>query len=80
MVLKRITGSLPDILIANRGYRGGKDFGKTQILTPILPAQDYTEYKKRNQRKRLRKRAGIQATIGYLKQDFRLGKCLLMKV
>ena len=74
--LKRISGTQPDILIANRGYRGGKDFGKTQILTPILPAQDYTEYKKRNQRKR----AGIQATIGYLKQDFRLGKCLLMKV
>jgi transposase, IS5 family len=70
VVLKRITGSLPDILIANRGYRGGKDFGKTQILTPLRQAQDDTQYKKRNQRKKLRKRSGIEATIGYLKQDF----------
>jgi len=26
--LKRITGTQPDILIADRGYRGEKDFGK----------------------------------------------------
>ena len=32
--LKRITGTQPDILIADRGYRGEKDFGKTQLLTP----------------------------------------------
>ena len=75
--LKRITGTQPDILIADRGYRGEKDFGNTQLVTPSRPAQDDTEYKKRKQRKRLRKRAGIEATISHLKQDFRLGRCFL---
>ncbi len=27
-----ITGNQPDILIADRGYRGEKDFGNTQFL------------------------------------------------
>ena len=75
--LKRITGTQPDILIADRGYRGEKDFGKTQLLTPSRPSPDDTEYKKRKQRKRFRKRAGIEATISHLKQDFRLGRCFL---
>ena len=75
--LKRITGTQPDILIPDRGYRGEKDFGKTQLLTPSRPSPDDTEYKKRKQRKRFRKRAGIEATISHLKQDFRLGRCFL---
>ena len=44
--LKRITGTQPDILIADRGYRSEKDFGTTQLFTPSRPAQDDTEYKK----------------------------------
>ena len=75
--LKRITGTQPDILIADRENLRDKDFGKTQFLTPSLPAQDDTEYKKRKQRKRFRKRAGIKATISHLKQDFHLGRCFL---
>ena len=75
--LKRITGTQPEILIADRGYRGEKDFGNTQLVTPSRPARDDTEYKKRKQRNRFRKRAGIEATISHLKQDFRLGRCFL---
>ena len=75
--LKRITGTQPDILIADRGYRGEKYFGKTQLLTPSRPDTNDTEYKKRKQRNRFRKRAGIEATISHLKQDFRLGRCFL---
>ena len=75
--LKRITGTQPDILIADRGYRGEKDFGTTQLLTPSRPAQDDTEYKKRKQRKRFRKRTGIEATFSHLKQDYRLSRCYL---
>ena len=75
--LRRTTGTQPDILIADRGYRGEKDFGTTQLLTPSRPAQDDTEYKKRKQRKRFRKIAGIEATISHLKQDYRLGRCFI---
>ena len=42
--LKRITGTQPDILIADRGYRREKDFGTSKLRTPSLPAQDDTEY------------------------------------
>ena len=47
--LKRITGTRPDILIVDRGYRGEKYFGKTQLLTPSWPDTNDTEYKKRKQ-------------------------------
>ena len=47
------------------------------LLTPSRPSPDDTEYKKSKQRKRFRKRAGIEATISHLKQDFRLGRCFL---
>ena len=47
--LKRITGTRPDILIFDRGYRGEKNFGKTQFLTPSRPDTNDTEYKKRKQ-------------------------------
>jgi transposase, IS5 family len=72
-----LRGTQPDILIADRGYRGEKYFGNTQLLTPSRPARDDTKYKNGKQRKRLRKRAGIEATISHLKHDFRLGRCFL---
>jgi len=75
--LKRITGTQPYILITDRGYRGEKNYGKIQILTPSRTSPDDTEYKKRKQRKRFRKRAGIEANISLLKQDLRPGRWLL---
>ena len=68
---------LKPILIADRGYRGEKDFEKTQLLTPSRPSPDDTEYKKREQRKRFRKRAGIEATIRHLKLELPQGRCYL---
>ena len=55
--LKRITGTQPEILIADRRYRGEKDYGKTPLLAPSRPSTADTEYKKRKQRKSFRKRA-----------------------
>ena len=31
--IKRITGKQPEILIADLGYKGQKEFGKTHLLT-----------------------------------------------
>ena len=75
--LRSTTGTQPEVLIADRGYRGEKYFCKTQLLTPSKPNHANSEYKKRKQRKRFRKRAGIEATISHLKQDFGLGRCFL---
>ena len=55
--LKRITGTQPEILIADCRYRGEKDYGKTPLLAPSRPSTADTEYKKSKQRKRFRKRA-----------------------
>jgi len=49
-------------------------------LTASLPTQDDTEYKKRKQSIRFRKRASIEASISHLKQDCRFGKCFLKGV
>ncbi len=73
--LKRITGTQPNILIVDIEVK--YFFRTTQFLTPSRPAQDDTEYKKRKQRKRFRKRADIEATISHLKQDYRLGRCFI---
>ena len=48
-VLKQLepnTGTQPEILIADCGYRGEKDLGETQLLTPSPPSSTDTEYKK----------------------------------
>ena len=75
--IKRITGKQPEILIADRGYRGQKEFGKTRLLTPSAPLKSDSQYNQRRQRKRFRKRAGLEATISHLKQHYRMGKCYL---
>jgi transposase, IS5 family len=48
--LKRITGTQPDIMIADSGYRGEKYFGKTQLQTPSRPDAIDTECQERKQR------------------------------
>lgn len=78
--LKRINGTQAEILIVDHGYPGEKYFGKTQFLTASLPTQDDTEYKKRKQSIRFRKRASIEASISHLKQDCHFGKCFLKGV
>ena len=35
--IKRIIGKQPEILIADRGYKGQKELGKTRLLTPSVP-------------------------------------------
>lgn len=72
-----VGGARVFVLIADRGYLGEKYPGKTQLLIPSPTSPADTEYKKRNQRKRFRKRAGIEATISHLKHDFRLGRRFL---
>ena len=66
-----------EILIADRGYKGQKEFGKTRLLTPSVPLKTDSQYDQRKQRIRFRKRAGLEATISHLKQHFRMGKCYL---
>jgi len=75
--IKKITGKQSEILIADRDYRGQKELGKTRLLTPSAPLKSDSQYDQRRQRKRFRKRAGLEATISHLKQHYRMGKCYL---
>ena len=75
--IKRIIGKQPEILIADRGYKGQKEFGKTRLLTPSVPLKTDSQNDQRKQRIRFRKRAGLEVTISHLKQHFRMGKCYL---
>lgn len=66
---ERLTGKRPEIGITDRGYRGRKQIGSTQIIIPT-PAKG--QYQKTKQRKRFRARAGIEPVIGHLKHDHRM--------
>ena len=76
--VKRITKWIPEIGLCDRGYRGTKRIGDTHILIPTsVPKASQSPYQKSKQRKRFRKRAGIEGVIGHLKADHRLGRNFL---
>ena len=39
-----VNGKPPEILIADRGYKGQKEFGKTRLLTPSVPLKTDSQY------------------------------------
>jgi len=83
--------TLPDILkhtaasrgkevktaVCDRGYRGSKTVGNTQIILPGPPLKRDSRYQRDQKRKRCRRRAAIEPVIGHLKADFRLARNFL---
>lgn len=78
--VERVAGYRPSTGIADRGYRGRKRYGVTELLIPAAPKPDATDYAKRQARQRFRRRAAIEPRIGHLKSDFRLGRNFLRGV
>lgn len=70
--VKNITGKEPLHCVVDRGYKGIKNVGETEIHMPKKPLKSATSYEKRKARKRFRKRAGIEPVIGHLKSDFKM--------
>ena len=70
--VRRLTGHTPKEALADRGYRGKKRVGVTEISIPSsgTPGQSY--YQKRKARKKFCRRAGIEPVIGHLKSDHRM--------
>jgi IS5 family transposase len=60
--------------IVDRGYRGRKEVGGTEILVPGKPPADQTRSQRQAMRQRFRRRCAIEPTIGHLKSDFRLAR------
>ena len=72
--VRRLTGKSIKRLAGDRGYRGKKEIGETQILIPDTPRAKDTYYQRKKKHKLFCKRAGIEPTIGHLKTDYRLGR------
>ena len=60
--------------ICDRGYRGKKEVGGTQICIPDTPKKRDTKYQKEQKRKKFRRRAAIEPIIGHVKSDHRMQK------
>ena len=71
---QRMTGRKVDKLAGDRGYRGIKQIGQTKIVIPDTPKAKDSYYQKRKKHKLFCKRAGIEPTIGHLKEDHRLSR------
>lgn len=72
--VKVLTGKVPKVLAGDRGYRGQKQSGETEIVIPATPSPKDSRYQKEKKRKLFCKRAGIEPVIGHLKSDYRLGR------
>ncbi len=75
--VERLTGKRPRLCLNDRGYRGRKRVGETQILLPAKAAANASAYERSKLRKLFRKRAGIEPVIGHLKNDHRLRRNFL---
>ena len=66
--------------VADRGYRGKKAVGDTEIVLPKPPLKRDSRYRRDKKRKMCRRRTAIEPLIGHLKSDFRLSRNYLKGV
>ena len=71
---KDIFGFEPSEVIADRGYRGKSTIGATTITIPKPGSRAMTVSQKRAIRKKFRRRAAIEPSIGHLKSDVGLDR------
>lgn len=72
---RRMTGRHVNNLAVDRGYRGGvKQMGDTKILITDSPKAKDTYHQKKEKHKLFCKRAGIEPTMGHLKEHYRLSR------
>jgi transposase, IS5 family len=69
-----ITGSRPQSVFCDRGYKGKKMINGTRIFLPGAPRKDYSPYQKRKMRENFRRRVAIEPVIGHVKNDFRMDR------
>jgi IS5 family transposase len=74
---QRIVGKQAKEVAVDRGYRGKTMVGDTKIYAPTKPKASDSDYQKRVQRKRFRRRAAIEPIIGHTKADHRMARCFL---
>jgi transposase, IS5 family len=76
-VRKDAGGDRPEIAVTDRGYRGRREVGTTEIMIPGKGKKNQTVQERRRQQKRFRQRAGIEPVIGHLKDHYRMRRNFL---
>ena len=64
-------------VLVDKGYRGRKKVGETDVVIPGKIRKSLSYYHQRKQRKRYGRRAAIEPVIGHLKSDHRMARCFL---
>lgn len=72
--VSRLVGKSPKRAKVDRGYRGKKSIGETEILIPSNSSKSKSYYQKRKLSEAHRKRAGIEPVIGHIKANHRLNR------
>jgi len=72
--VKRLVGQMPQQVKVDRGYKGNKRIGETQVLIPGTESKSSSYYHRKKLRDSHKKRAGIEAVIGHLKSEHRLSR------
>lgn len=72
--VERLTGRQPKRAKVDRGYKGKRQIGGTEILIPSTPKKSDSYYQRKKASKAHRKRAAIEPVIGHVKADHRLGR------
>ena len=72
--VERLTGKIPKKAKVDRGYRGKKQIGETEIMIPSPAKKGVSYYQRRKLRQAHNKRAGIEPIIGHIKTDHRLNR------
>jgi hypothetical protein len=73
----RIIAGRPLKAIVDRGYRGRKQVGGTEVLVPGKATPGQSKSLTTKMRQRFRRRAAIEPLISHLKHDYRLLRCFL---
>lgn len=72
--VEKLVGKNPKIATVDRGYRGNKQIGETNILIPGSSPKSMSKYQINKLRKLHRRRAAIEPIIGHIKQGHRLNR------
>lgn len=72
--VSRLRESVPKKAKVDRGYRGKKQIGETEILIPTTPKKTLSYYQRKKISEAHKKRAAIEPIIGHIKTDHRLNR------
>jgi IS5 family transposase len=74
------TGVRPSVALADRGFRGPRKVGDTEIVIPQAEPWPADKAGRERRRRQNGRRVSIEPRIGHLKSDFRLGRNFLRGV